>query len=229
MGFGSSLKRIATGVSTGGLSEVANAFGGGGGVNVPMGDPYGDRLQFNNLGDNELAKRTQLGKDSRGKINTYADDQANRAAAYRASLAKSLSDTSANVFKNMNPGILEDLNSRGLFTSQTARDQEQGRLLSDLATKENQQLTDFDTQNYGDQNDLRSQGLNAELSGDQSGLDAQLGLQKAGLTRQFNVQDTNAENSFAADLAKRKSKDQLLQSLLGVGGQLAGAGIRGAA
>ncbi len=198
---------------------------GGGGVNLPNYDPNGDRAQFDQLANNEFTQRTALGQKQQGQINSFADDQAKRAADYRATLAKSLADTSAATFKSMNPGILEDLNSRGLFTSQTARDQEQGRLLSDLATNQKQQLTAFDNQNYGDQNDTRSQGLNALLGGDQSALDSSLALRKAGLTRQFDTADTAANNSFAAQLAKKQSKDQLLQSLLGLGGQLGSAAI----
>lgn len=41
MGFGSSLKRVATGVATGGLSEVGNFLGGGGGGNAAIGFALG--------------------------------------------------------------------------------------------------------------------------------------------------------------------------------------------
>lgn len=229
MGLGKSFKKIvskaAPVLATGGLSLLSGALKGGS-IDMPNYDPMGDREQFNQLGDAEFAQRTALGQKQQGQINSYADEQAKRAADYRSTLAKSLADTSAATFKSMNPGILEDLNSRGLFTSQTARDQEQGRLLSDLANQENQQLTQFDTQNYGDLNDIRGEGLNALLAGDQSALDASLGLRKSGLTRQFDTQDTQASNSFAASLAKKQSKDQLLQSLLGLGGQIGGAAIR---
>lgn len=239
MGLGSKLKKVAgkVGAVVNPVTALPIIGGIAGGkilgdalsprdINLPQYDPYGDRNEFNQLADNEFKARTDLGQKQQGQINTYADDQAKRAGEYRATLAKSLADTSANTFKSMNPGILEDLNSRGLFTSQTARDQEQGRLLSDLANEQNKQLTAFDTQNYGDVNSIRDEGLNALLGGDQSALDSSLALRKAGLTRQFDNADTYKEQEFAAQLAKKQSKDQLLQALLGTAGQLGGAAIR---
>jgi len=238
MGIGKSLKKIggkalAVANPVTAFSTLAPVIGGKmigdalspRGVDMPNYDPYGDREQFNQLGDTEFTQRTALGQKQQGQINSYADEQAKRAQAYRATLAKSLADTSANTFKSMNPGILEDLNSRGLFTSQTARDQEQGRLLADLANQQNQQLTAFDTDQFGVDRDTRGEALNALLGGDQSALDSSLALRKAGLTRQFDTQDIQANNSFAASLAKKQSKDQLLQSLLGLGGQIGGAAI----
>ncbi len=224
MGLGSTFKKVAGAVSTGGLSLLLPS--GGGQIAPGVYDPYGDRNQYNQLGDQEQQQREALGQKQQGQINDFAGQQAQRASTYRAQLAKSLSDTSANTFKSMNPQILEDLNSRGLFTSQTARDQEQGRLLSDLANQQNQQLTAFDTGNYNDQNDLLGQGLNANLGGEQSGLDASLQARQAGLTRQFNNADTFAQQEFASKLANKQSKDQLLQSLIGLGGQLGGAMIK---
>ncbi len=226
MGLGKSISKIGKKViGATPIGYAANQLlkSTGGDVQMPNYNPAGDQQQFNQLGDQEFAQRTALGQKQQGQINSYADDQAKRAQDYRATLAKSLADTSANTFKSMNPGILEDLNSRGLFTSQTARDDAQGRLLSDLSNQQNQQLTQFDTQNYGDLNDIRSEGLNALLGGDQSALDSSLALRKAGLTRQFDVADQSADTSFAAQLAKKKSKDQLLQSILGIGGQVGGA------
>ena len=70
----------------------------------------------------------------------------------------------------MNPAILEDLNSRGLFTSQTARDAEQGRLLQQIAL-----------QNQGEFEDLRRSALSSELQGEQDALDSGLDLRRGGL------------------------------------------------
>lgn len=179
--------------------------------------------QLNQLAAEEEAKRKALGLKQQTQINQFADEQQRAASMYRDKLAKSLADASQQTFQRANPALLEDLNSRGLFTSQTARDQEQGRLLSDLAREQNQQLSDFDTNVFSNINDIKGAGISALLGGDQSALDSALALRKAGIQRSFDQADIEAQNAFAKQLAKRQSYDNLLGSLLGTGGSIFGS------
>lgn len=165
----------------------------------------------------EERKRQELGKKQQEQILGFAGETEARGADFRKKLAESLASTGRGVFERENPGILEDLNSRGLFTSQTARDQEQGRLLKDIALQEQESLRGFDTNLFNEVQDIRGTGLSALLGGDQSALDAALSLRKAGIQRKFDEADASREQSFAEMLAKRQSRDQLLSSLLGVG------------
>jgi len=226
--FSKAIKKVSrpvTAIATGGLSEVFKTLKPKN-ITPPYQDPAADAATLDALATEEEAKRQALGLQQQGQINTFADEQSARAAAYRTALAKSLSDNSAETFKRLNPAILEDLNSRGVFTSQTARDQEQGRVLGDLAREDNQRLSDFDTGTYNEINDIRGTGLNAFLGGNQSALDAALGLRKAGITRSFDVQDTNREQASAAQLANRQRRDKLLSSLIQLGGSALSRGAR---
>lgn len=218
VGAFSSLAPIVAGMATG--KAIGGAFQPRS-VSVP--GVGGGEEELYRLAAEEEAKRKALGVQQQGQINTFADETQNRANAFRSTLAKSLSDTSQGTFQRANPFILEDLNSRGLFTSQTARDQEQGRFLGDLAREEQTQLSNFDKDIFGQINDIRGTGLSALLGGDQSALDSALSLKKAGIQRSFDDADLYREQSFAAQLAKKQSKDQLLQSLLGLGGTLGAA------
>lgn len=186
----------------------------------------GGNIDFNALAAEEEAKRQALGQQQQGQILDFANQQEGRVADYRKQLASHLADTAQQTFSQANPSILEDLNSRGLFTSQTARDQEQGRFLQQLATQQQQQLGDFDTAQFNNLNDIRSTGLSALLGGNQSALDAALELRKAGIQRQFDVADQNRQMAFSNMLANKQSRDQLIGSILGLGGQL-GAGFLG--
>ena len=197
-------------------------------LNMPVGDAGGDQAVFDRMAAEEQAKRHDLGLQQQGQINAFSDDQASRASKYRQMLSKSLSDNALATFQRANPGILEDLNSRGLVTSQTARDQEQGRFLGDLARENNAQLSAFDTGQFDANNELRGSGLSALLQGDQSGLDAALGLRKSGLTRRFEVQDQNNQNAVAKQLAKRENYNRFMDGLTSMGTSfLSGGGMRG--
>lgn len=172
----------------------------------------------------EEYKRQQLGRQQQEQILGFAGEQEQRAKDYRTQLASSLASSGQEFFKQANPGILEDLNARGLFTSQTARDQEQGRLLKDIELNNQQQLMNFDTSSFNEINDIRGTALSALLGGDQSALDSALELRKAGIQRKFDEADAARQQSFAEMLARRQSRDQLIGSILGLGGSL-GAGF----
>ena len=165
----------------------------------------------------EERKRQDLGLKQRGQINTFADEQQGRATDFRRGLAESLTKRGQDTFNLMNPSILEDLNSRGLFTSQTARDKSQADALKEIEIENQRQLLNFDTQSFNDISDIRGTGLSALLGGDQSALDAALELRKAGIQRKFDEADAAREQSFAEMLARRQSRDQMIQGLLGLG------------
>lgn len=171
----------------------------------------------------EESKRKALGQQQQKQIYDFADDTQKRGTDFRAQLAQSLAATGKGVFERENPNILEDLNSRGLFTSQTARDQEQGRLLKDIALNEQQQLSSFDTNLFNDVSDIRGSGLSALLGGDQSALDSALELRKAGIQRRFDEADAKREQSYAEMLAGRQSRDRLIQSIFPLGGSIFGS------
>ena len=170
------------------------------------------------LASEEEAKRKALGLQQQGQINEFANTMEGEIANYRKRLAQNLADTSQQTFQQATPGLLEDLNARGLFTSQTARDQETNRALQELATQQNKILSDYDTQQFGNIQDLRGTALSALLGGDQSALDSALALRKADIQRSFDVADQNAQNNLAMMLARRQSRDQLTSSLIGAGG-----------
>lgn len=172
-----------------------------------------ERLAFD-----EEQKRKALGKQQQEQILGFAGETEARGADFRKTLAESLASTGRGVFERENPNILEDLNARGLFTSQTARDQEQGRLMKDIALQEQESLRGFDTDLFNELQDIRGTGLSALLGGDQSALDSALSLRKAGIQRQFDEADAAREQSFAEMMAKRQSRDQLIGSIIGLGG-----------
>lgn len=183
-------------------------------------DPYAGMSELEKLAAIEEQKRQALGQQQQKQINDFATQMEGTIGEYRKKLASNLANTSQQTFNQAVPGLLEDLNARGLFTSQTARDQETNRALQELATQQNQILTDYDTSQFGNIQDLRSTALSALLGGDQSALDSALALRKAGIQRSFDVTDQNAQNALAQSLAKRQSRDQLISSLIGGGSQI---------
>lgn len=176
------------------------------------------------LAIDEEAKRKALGLQQQQQINEFATQMEGDTANYRKRLAQNLADTSQQTFQQAVPGLLEDLQSRGLFTSQTARDQETNRALQELATQQGNILSDFDTQQFSNIQDLRGTALSSLLGGDQSALDSALALRKAGIQRSWDAADQAAQNSLAQTLAKRQSRDQLLSSIIG-GGSSIGLGM----
>jgi hypothetical protein len=205
------------GIGAGGLKE--GALGGllkKGAVNENTAVP--ELSPIEKLALTEEEKRKALGLQQQGQINEFANTMEGEVANYRKRLAQNLADTSQQTFQQATPGLLEDLNARGLFTSQTARDQETNRALQELATQQNNILSDYDTQQFGNIQDLRGTALSALLGGDQSALDSALALRKADIQRSFDVADQNAQNNLAMMLARRQSRDQLTSSLIGGGG-----------
>jgi hypothetical protein len=209
--------------------SVLGALAGGlGRTSAPGGmDNSSDPNELDALASAEEAKRKALGQQQRQQILGFADETQGRAANFRTGLAQSLSDTGQQFFKRLNPAILEDLNSRGLFTSQTARDQEQSQALGDIARENENSLRAFDTDMFNKVNDIRGTALSSELGGDQSALDSALALRKGAIQRRFDETDATREQNFANMLSKRQSRDSLIASLLGLGGRLGAASLAG--
>lgn len=197
------------------------------GTDVPTPDPMDPnqgKSELERMAISEELKRKALGLQQQGQINEFANTMEGEVANYRKRLAQNLADTSQQTFNQAVPGLLEDLQSRGLFTSQTARDESTNRALQELATQQSNVLSNFDTEQFGNIQDLRGTALSALLGGDQSALDSALALRKAGIQRSFDVADQNAQNALAQSLAKRQSRDQLISSLIG-GGSSIGLGM----
>lgn len=184
-----------------------------------------DEIRLGSQGKEEERRRQELGRKQRGQIEGFAEEFEQAAQNYRDNLAATLAGTVPSYFERMNPYILEDLNARGLFTSQTARDQSQAEAIKDIGLENQRQLTGFDRDTFNQINDIRGTALNAELGGDQAALDALLEMRRAGLQRSFDIADQVREQQFAEMLAKRQRRDQLVSSLLGLGGQLGAAYI----
>jgi len=193
------------------------------GTDVPTPDPMDSnqgKSELEQMAISEEAKRQALGLKQRQQIDEFATQMEGNVGDYRKRLAQNLADTSQQTFNQAVPGLLEDLQSRGLFTSQTARDESTNRALQELATQQSNVLSNFDTEQFGNIQDLRGTALSALLGGDQSALDSALALRKAGIQRSFDVTDQNAQNALAQTLAKRQSRDQLISSLIGGGSQI---------
>lgn len=182
---------------------------------------------LNQMAADESAKRTALGQQQQQQINAFADQQQGAVADYRKQLASSLANTAQQTFTQANPGILEDLNSRGLFTSQTARDDAQNRALQQLATQQQNTLSNFDTSEFNNLQDIRGTGLSALLGGQQSALDTALELKKAGIQNQFDVAQQQSQQAFAQMLAQQQQRQQMISSILGLGGQLGAGALSG--
>lgn len=193
-------------------------------------DATADQIaELGRLATTEEEKRQALGLKQQQQINQFANEQEAAGKTFRGTLAQSLADTGQQFFNRMNPGILEDLNSRGLFTSQTARDTEQANALKDIALSNENSLRNFDTEQFNNIQGIRGTALSALLGGDQSALDTALELKKAQIQQGFNEADAKREQAFAEMLAQRQSRNQLMQSLIGGGasifsGLLAGRG-----
>lgn len=183
--------------------------------------------QLAQSGIEEQAKREALAKQQQGQINDFATQQQGAVADYRKTLAQNLSDTAQQTFKQANPGILEDLNSRGLFTSQTARDDAQNRALQQLATQQQNTLSNFDTSEFNNINDIKGSGLSTLLGGDQSALDSALQIKQAGIQQSFNQANMQQQQAFQQMLANQQNRQQMISSILGLGGSLGAAALGG--
>lgn len=154
----------------------------------------------------ELARYGKLESDV---IQMSADEYAKQAAAYRKALQQRLMEQGQEQFKQANPFILEDLNARGFATSPSETANAQSRYLSDIALKNNQALTSFDTSAFEQEQALRQDAAMSPLE-----------LQRMGIERDYALADQARQEALARELARQQSKDSMTSGLLGLGGNL---------
>lgn len=178
---------------------------------------------FDDLANYEQQLREGFGQDYNNQILDFRKQYTTDAAKRRANLATSLSDSGQKFFMQNNPAILEDLNSRGIFTSPSAVSNAQAQALKEIELGNQDKINAFDTQTYTDENQLRLAGLTGDLQAQQDAMDAGLDLRRTSLEK--NMQDAQAgrEEALARDLARQQSRNSLYGSLIGAGGSLGGA------
>ncbi len=147
-------------------------------------------------------------------INMSADEYAKQAAAYRKALQQRLLDQGQEQFKQANPFILEDLNARGFATSPSETANTQSRYLADIALKNNQSLSAFDTDAFNQESNLRQQAAMTPLE-----------LERMGIERDYALADQARADALARELASQQSKDSMTSGLLGLGGNLLQGGM----
>lgn len=143
------------------------------------------------------------------KYGQLATDYQGAADPLRAKLASSLQNYAKGTFEQENPYMLQDLNARGLATSPTAVANAQSAELGRLSLANNDELNNFDTDVFNQVQNLKATGAGT------------------GLQRLFDMHDQAAQAALAKSLAKRKSRDALTGSLIGLTGNIIGSGIRG--
>lgn len=171
-------------------------------------------------GQSEKRKIEELAKEQQGKINEFADDFSGSAKTFREQLAQSLAKNNQEAFELQNPYILEDLNSRGLFRSPTAVSGAQTEAMKELEIGRQNSLLQFDTNAFGQEQDLRGGGLSHLIGGQMEGLNTALDARRTGLEMNYNQTLAAQESALAKSLAKRKQRGDLTNSLIGAGGTI---------
>jgi hypothetical protein len=172
------------------------------GVNPKLGKP----TLPDNFGFNDLANYEQ------GQYGNYTADLKNTLATRRSALSKSLTDQGKALFDAANPGILEDLNSRGVMSSPTA-----------VATAQANALRDIGLDNQKTMNDFDNNALGLELEANRSSLDSNLDLRRTQLENTLGMDQASREEALARDLAQKQNRNSLYGSLIGAGSNIGGA------
>lgn len=154
------------------------------------------------------------GTSEANAINMSADEYAKQAAAYRKALQQRLLDQGQEQFKQANPFILEDLNARGFATSPSETANTGARYLADIALKNNQSLSAFDTDAFNQESNLRQQAAMTPLE-----------LERMGIERDYALSDQARADALARELSEQQSKDSMTSGLLGLGGNLLQGGL----
>jgi polyhydroxyalkanoate synthesis regulator phasin len=188
------------------MNGVNPAFSQPSGSNPTLAPPTYTLPQ--NYGFNELANYEST---LRGK---FGDTASADILKTRDSLAQSLNDQGKQFFDQQNPAILEDLNSRGLLTSQSEVANKTARALKEIELNNQSYLRDFDTS-----------ALNARLQAQQDALDSGLDLRRGGLGQAGANAAADKEQALANSLADKNARNQLTGSLIGAGGSLLGAAL----
>lgn len=187
------------------------------------------------LQEQDLLKK--LAAENKQKILDFSNQYSTNADLERQKLADSLMATGQKTYERNLPSIIEDLNSRGLFTSPTAVGDAYAKELARISENTQNRLSDFDLAKFNTLNDIQAAGLNADISGQQDALNSALELRRMGLQRQYDEADLASQNALAESLAKKQSRNNLIASLIGAGTNIltsgglfggGGAGIGGA-
>jgi len=161
----------------------------------------GQNFTFEDLAKYEEQRRKAANKEIQDKL-----------AARRAMLSESLTKQGRDLFNLKSPQMLEDLNAKGVFTSETARNQAEADALKEIALSNQRYLNEFDTAATG-----------IDVANDQASLENILDIRRSELENQLQEGQANREQDFATNLASQQRKQGLLESLIGVGGTLGGA------
>lgn len=159
-----------------------------------------------NFGFNDLAEYEEYIR----RLNS--SETKKKLADRRAQLSSALTKQGQDLFALQNPKILEDLNSRGLFTSGSAVNQAQADALKEIALSNDKYLNEYDTAATG-----------LEVASDQDITNSVLDLRRSELENKLAQDQANQEQSFAESLARQQRKQGITESLIGLGGQLGGA------
>lgn len=212
------------------------------------------RGEFETRGD--VFRQRFIDQQTQGRT-SLLDTLRGDARTARSSLEEGLDKRATGVFERQNPFLLEDLRARGLFTSPSAVADRQGEFIRDLELANQGTLSAFDIQNFGDlqqlqaqistqdkralssldfnlfgqEEDLRGAGLTSVLGGEQSALDfdiaGRLRQQERDFQTQFSTLQFEQEANLAQSLARRRSRDSLVSSLIGFGGSIGGGALSG--
>lgn len=158
---------------------------------------------FGDLANYETTARNAFGKSSSEDILKTRDE-----------LSKSLGSYGSEFFKQQNPALLEDLNTRGLLTSQSEVANKEAQALKEIELKNSDYLSQFDTA-----------ALSARLQGGQDALDAGLDLRRGGLEQSHADANSQSELDAANRLADKAGRNSLYGSLIGAGGSILGASL----
>ena len=156
---------------------------------------------FDTLANYEEAKRKAFGQSAYGQI-----------MGARNNLAKSLTDYNIGLFRQYQPELLEDLNSRGLATSP-----------SELANSTTRAMTELALASQPELMNIEMGATSADLQAQQDAIDSALDLRRGKLESDENAKMAAQEEALARDLAKQQSRNSLYQSLIGAGGNLGSA------
>ncbi len=204
---------------------------------------------FNDLAGYEEARRNAQGQNFQnqigqlrtgiqGQYDTALKGFQDTAAQRRSALSSSLAENARKNFQLQNPAILEDLNSRGLFSSPSTVANAQAQAMKELELANADKLTSFDTSSQGLQDQLQQQrlqaltgldtsGTSANLQAQQDALDSSLDLRRGQLESKMQESQAGREEALARDLAREQRKAGITNSLIGAGGGILGGLLQG--
>lgn len=186
------------------------------------------QADFDRLGESEAMGYSGLGESQAADITGYATGYEDTLAKRRGDLAKSLSDYSSGMFEQQNPGILEDLNKRGLLTSPTAVAREQANALKSLNLDAQNKLMDFDIAGYGKLDEYGEQALGTKLGGQTQGLESAFEMGRSKLEGRLGEEKEARDAALATQLANIEAEANKKAAKMGMWGNIIGGGLSGA-